>query len=365
MSEHMSGTPTELVFGHCDKCGKPRGENTLTTTTCAHCGSPYEQKTSTLNLDLEVTLEKHIDEITMTQSPVQAIGMECLNCRTTIKYHENQISIKCPFCSTHYQTKISQKIFLIEPSFFLPFQIDHATALASLRNWCTPKWLAPEKFRKIASNPKNLKTIFLPYWKYDCHTQSTYIGKKGVYFQTTKAYKTMEKGKPINKTRAVTQTQWTPVKGALTHSIDNVVIPATNAIPKKWVSKITPSTFSNLTAFNKDFDHSFVLYQTMAKEALQDAYAKIQKLIKKKIKIEIAGDRQKVSQIQTRFSQPSITGILVPVYICSFKHKNSNYQVLIDAQTGEVHGDSPFSNMKISFLLIFCIIGILLLLTYF
>lgn len=41
--------------------------------------------------------------------------------------------------------------------------------------------------------------------------------------------------------------------------------------------------------------------------------------------------------------------ILLPVWLSAYRYRNQQYQVMVNARTGEVQGDRPYSVWKITF----------------
>ena len=63
---------------------------------------------------------------------------------------------------------------------------------------------------------------------------------------------------------------------------------------------------------------------------------------------DIGGDEQRVSAVDTTYSDVSYKLILLPVWIAAYLHAGRSYQVLVNARTGEVIGERPYSAAKIA-----------------
>ena len=82
------------------------------------------------------------------------------------------------------------------------------------------------------------------------------------------------------------------------------------------------------------------------------------------IRQDIGGDRQNIFYVNTTYKDPTFKHILLPVWISAYKFKDKVYQFMINARTGEVQGDRPYSPVKIG-LTIFVVLLIVLMIYLF
>jgi hypothetical protein len=76
------------------------------------------------------------------------------------------------------------------------------------------------------------------------------------------------------------------------------------------------------------------------------------------VRKDIGGDEQRISELSTSYSAITFKHILLPVYIAAYRFNNKVYQVLVNACTGEVQGERPYSAWKIAGLVILILIVI-------
>jgi hypothetical protein len=62
----------------------------------------------------------------------------------------------------------------------------------------------------------------------------------------------------------------------------------------------------------------------------------------------IGGDDQRIITINTNFENITFKHILLPAYISSYNYKGKLYRFLVNARTGEVQGERPWSSSKIA-----------------
>ena len=71
--------------------------------------------------------------------------------------------------------------------------------------------------------------------------------------------------------------------------------------------------------------------------------------IRRDIKFDIGGDRQKIDRIETQISQVTYKHVLVPLWLAAYKYRGKSYRFVVNGQTGEVQGERPWSALKLFF----------------
>jgi hypothetical protein len=80
---------------------------------------------------------------------------------------------------------------------------------------------------------------------------------------------------------------------------------------------------------------------------------------------DIGGDHQRVHSVDTRYFDVTFKHALLPVWISAYLYAGKTYRFLVNARTGEVQGERPYSWVKILFAILtaLVVIGIILLAT--
>jgi hypothetical protein len=86
-------------------------------------------------------------------------------------------------------------------------------------------------------------------------------------------------------------------------------------------------------------------------------------VIRGTIRRDIGGDEQRISSMNTRYSNLTYKHILLPVWLSAYRYGGRLYQFLVNARTGEVQGDRPYSWIKITLAVLagLLVIGVLVL----
>ena len=65
-----------------------------------------------------------------------------------------------------------------------------------------------------------------------------------------------------------------------------------------------------------------------------------------------ARDTQRNLRIETFYKGQAFRLVLVPVMLLTYRYRRSQYQVLVNGRTGQMHGDTPVSSWKLAFVLL-------------
>jgi hypothetical protein len=71
-------------------------------------------------------------------------------------------------------------------------------------------------------------------------------------------------------------------------------------------------------------------------------------VIENSIRTKIGGDEQRIQFTNSTYNNPSFKHILLPVWVSAYRYNNKVFQFLINARTGEVQGQRPYSALKIT-----------------
>ncbi|MCA9049006.1 MAG: hypothetical protein KDA89_09785, partial [Planctomycetaceae bacterium] len=63
----------------------------------------------------------------------------------------------------------------------------------------------------------------------------------------------------------------------------------------------------------------------------------------------IGGDVQRVSSVDSRYEAITFKHLLLPVWLLAYRYQDRTFQIFINAATGEVQGERPYSIWKITF----------------
>jgi hypothetical protein len=87
----------------------------------------------------------------------------------------------------------------------------------------------------------------------------------------------------------------------------------------------------------------------------------MERTITQDVRRDIGGDEQRIDHVETATSNETFRHLLLPVWIGAYRFQGKVFQVVVNARTGEVQGERPYSAIKIAMLVIGILILILVL----
>lgn len=346
--ENTENKPSEGVKFACTGCGAYlKYEPGTQLLSCEYCGFENEiiRKDDPIEeLDYVEFLNNSASNKTITE---HFVTCESCNATSTIS---DLSSASCPYCSTPLIIKNAFTENVIQPKSLLPFKLDIGHAKDEFKKWLNSRWFAPSDLKKVLSID-NFKGIYLPYWTYDTYTYTSYTGEQGIYYYETEMYTVTENGKSVTQTRQVRKTRWYYVSGNVQVSFDDLLVPATKSLPPAYILQLEPWDMENLVPFDKSYLSGFITekYQIDLKEGFEVAKNMTEERIREVIRRDIGGDEQRINNKNTSYKNITFKHLLFPVYVSVYKYNNKLYQFLVNARTGEVQGERPYSWIKITF----------------
>lgn len=336
--------------------------------TCEFCGALNEIEKSTDVIE-EIDFDKFISEKLAGEEKQSIVTVKCTECGASTSLKPNVTSDQCPFCGTSLVVASGSTSSILKPKSLLPFKITQKEGFDLFRKWIKKLWFAPSALKKYVNSTDKFNGMYIPYWTYDSNTASSYTGARGTYYYVTEHYTTTENGRTVHKTRQVRKIRWTSVSGHVADNFDDVLILASKSLPLKYTEKLEPWDLNNLLPYDDKYLSGFRTesYQIDVKTGFDLAKVKMDEVIRQTVKRDIGGDEQKIYSVNTNYNDTTFKHVLLPLWISSYRYKNKVYRFLVNARTGEVQGERPWSVGKIILFSLACvavIAGVVLLYNY-
>ena len=292
-----------------------------------------------------------------------ALEVKCDSCGASVTFTPPEVAGECSFCGIKIVAQPKSADPLVAPEGLLPFGISSGQSTESVKKWLASRWFAPNALKKFAYH-ESIDGVYLPFWTYDAHTTSHYTGERGEHYYETQTYtETDAQGNTVTKTRQVQRTRWYSASGTLSRWMDDILVPATKSVSRPRLHSLEPWDLDALKPYEPEFLSGFKAqrYQVELPEGFEEAKLIMAPTIEQDVREDIGGDEQRISHIATSYSAVTFKHILLPIYIGAYRFNQKVYQIMVNARTGEVQGDRPYSFWKIFFFVLFLIavIGVL------
>lgn len=341
----------------CPSCGAKLDFNPKEQSLkCPYCGH-----LEAIEAGCPTTIEEHdyetfLDRLSLEETTIQGRSQEvrCPGCGAVVMLEDKVATDRCPFCTTNIESEPEPAHAIVPPESLLPFAVDDRQARNLFNQWIGSLWFAPTELKQLA-NLGQLAGVYLPYWTYDSMTHTTYRGQRGDNYTDTEYYTTTdEKGNAVTRSRTVIRTHWTPVSGRVEHFFDDILIYASRGLPESKVNELTPWDLENLTPFKPEYLSGFKTerYSVELPAGFEKARGIMDGHIRMLCMQDIGGDHQIVDSVNTRHNGVTFKHLLLPIWLAAYRYHDKLFRIMVNARTGEVVGDRPYSIAKIVSLVI-------------
>lgn len=345
-----SGAPPEKITA-CKQCGADlKFAPGVSMLKCPYCEHEMEIEVDHAALAAaheEQDFHAALAAVSEQKETFEVHTVKCGTCAAETSFSKNIDADECPYCGTSIVRggEATQKI--IKPQGLLPFKIVQKAALELFQGWIKSRWFAPNKLKLYARVDSKLQGVYVPHWTYDSNTTTDYTGQRGEHYWVTEHY-TDSQGK--SQTRRVRKTRWYYASGRVYNSFDDVLVLASESLPRKHAEKLEPWDLRELMPYQEEFLSGFRAenYSVGLEAGFERAKQLMAPQINQTIRRDIGGDEQRISSTQVQYSNISFKHLLLPVWVSAFRFKDKVFRFLVNARTGEVQGERPWSWLKIT-----------------
>jgi predicted RNA-binding Zn-ribbon protein involved in translation (DUF1610 family) len=290
------------------------------------------------------------------QRPIDIVSVvKCDGCGAEVTPPANVTSFPCSFCGVNIVAK-SRECSVIRPNAVLPFRVTRDQATGAFKQWLAKLWWAPSSLRKQNMLDAPVAGMYLPAWTYDAQTTTQYRGQRGDAYYVTEYYTVNGR----RQSRQVRKIRWSPASGTVRVPFDDVLILASESLPRKKVEALTPWDLKECVEYKEEYLAGFAAerYQTPLQEGFGLAMLRMEPVINSAIRSDIGGDEQQISATQTQYASVTFKHLLLPIWMSAYRYRGKIFRFLVNARTGEVQGERPYSALKITLAVIMAIIFI-------
>jgi predicted RNA-binding Zn-ribbon protein involved in translation (DUF1610 family) len=315
---------------------------------CPYCGDETHIPASEEGLD-EQDFEATLVALERDAETEESSAVQCPACAALVEPEAAQEAFPCPYCGSGI-VATARSDRRIKPAALLPFRVDRAQATRAFRTWIKRLWFAPNALKRLAQVEGRLRGLYAPYWTYDSDTASTYTGQRGDDYTVTRTRTVVRDGKPETETYTEVETNWTRVRGRVARDFDDVLVVGSNSLPRTLAEELEPWDLGELVAYADEYLSGFTAerYQVDLRTGWKRAVERMTEVIRTDVRSDIGGDRQRIDSLRTTHSAVTFKHVLLPMWICSYRYRDKIYRFLVNARTGEVQGQRPWSWVKIT-----------------
>ena len=305
---------------------------------CGNCGT--ENRAATVRA-LSASEDSTAETKRVATTQIAAIyAFACESCGASMSYDASAQALRCPFCgSTRLQSRPDART--LKPERVVVSRIDRAAVEQTLRGWLAEGFWQPGD-AAAASVLASATQVYVPFWMFSAGTQTNWVG---------------DQSPPPVYSRA----DWYSLSGQHRGQHAAIAVAASSVLLSSEIDAILPFEIRDSEAA-QSID--------LANEVVEDfrlPRAQARQLARGKIELAESQACQQyfngsVRNLHVNVVISDMLGrtMLAPVWIMVYRYRDKPYRVLVNAQTGKLHGSKPVSVMKISFAVIAFVIIILI-----
>ena len=332
----------------CEACGGELHFNIeLQQLKCRHCGNTH-------------TLEE-IDQIVVERDLIHALALiregelsksatflddekevVCQNCGGHTTFTGSLTADRCPYCATPIQRDdVHDAPARLAVDGVLPFGVTEDRAEELIQEWINSRWFAPSEFKKY-HRTGSFSSVYTAYFTYDAETSTRYRGQRGDYYTVTV-------GSGQNR-RTETRIRWRPAAGSVHNIFDDVPVFANQGFERERVAKLEPWPTGDAKPYSAEYvaGHLCRTYDHDVEACLPQATGRMEEEIRNDVRRNIGGDQQRITSININWQNMGYKHLLLPIWLLTVIYQQRPFQVYINGATGEVHGQRPYSKVKIA-----------------
>ena len=342
----------------CDECGADLEFSIGTQSLkCPFCGAvktiAVAEDAAVVEHDFHAMLEQlktlRLQGVQNDETAEGEHAIRCGSCGAEVVFQGTLTSSQCPYCACPLQRdKIHDAPTRIPVDGVLPFQVSEPDAAGQLRHWVGSLWWAPNEFLRQGASGK-FNGIYLPYYTFDSLTDTKYSGQRGDYY-----FVTVGEGKDQRQERRI---NWSFRSGEFQRFFDDVLIVATSDQSRALIESLEPWPLEKCMPFTQQVLGGFFArtYDVLLDDGFAQARQRMENVLTGDVRQRIGGDEQSISSQQTSYGGVTFKHLLLPVWLLAYRYQEKSYRVVINAVTGEVSGERPYSVVKIAGAVLFAV----------
>jgi hypothetical protein len=228
------------------------------------------------------------------------------------------LSLTCPYCGAVYVTETAESHEIMPPHALIPFAISAYEAKKALRSWFIKHQIEHPRVAPFVG-------IYLPVWTFDVGGEVRWNGL-------------VERGD-----------DWVPINGNHLAFYDDVLVPGSSKLPDNLVHGFEEFDLSQIVAYAARYLADWPAERYT--QPLADASLIARKIVLKDLRKNSAkltrGEYVRNLRLNSQgLTVESFKLLLLPVWVIHYKLEGDVFDVVINGQTGIVHGERPLRGIR-------------------
>ena len=317
-----------VVSFNCPQCDGTTAFNALDGgLTCSYCGYHEPPK--------KPIVGKGAEEFEFTVTTIQRAthgwgvartDLHCQRCGAHTIIPPDTLTHTCPFCGSNNVIQQKAPQDTLRPRFLIPFKLESEACNKIAREWLGSSWMTPGSLRRLA-RVADFSPVFIPFWTFDSLATAHWRAEVG----------------RTQKTKNGTRTVWRWESGRLTKIFDDLIISGSTRLSRRLLSQIEEYDLHDLLEYEPKLlaGQQAQAYDLSLDAAWEQARHTMRKTTREACKKKASTRKIRNFTMNLKFSDESWRYILLPVYIAVYHYQGTQFQVMVNGQTGQISGQRP------------------------
>lgn len=287
-----------------------------------------------------------------TEAAAVPVGttLQCEGCGAQIQVAAGLRTAKCPYCASPAVIERPTDPSRPEPTFILGFVVTEEVARATARKWLRRAWFAPSAFRR--ADLADVRGMYLPAYLYTAEAHARYDASIGENYVVVETYTTTDsKGRTVTRTRTRTKTEWRELTGEWAAFVDDVIVTSSRGLPNDELEAIEPFDLRALMRFSPAVLAGWIAEDPSLSPTacMQQARQEAEAGIGQRLAAHMPGDKHRDLQFRFTLKNENLELVMLPVWVLAVRHAADRppVRLVVNGQTGKLHGRAPKSWVKI------------------
>jgi hypothetical protein len=237
---------------------------------------------------------------------------------------------------------------------FVPFVLDESMARASFAAWTRSLKLAPRDFAQ-AAKIIGVTPVWVPMWLASAVVTAKWLGKKGsTRFDTEAVNGSDGKMKP----RSVSRVEYTEVSGDFSERLECIVLDAGAALGDNVPTLLDQSSAQYAQSAGALPNGEIAIKAARVDRASAEIHLRsvADRRARSEVLFKMGGAQSEITKFDMRLDAVELAQVYCPVFAGRYTYAGIEQPFWVNADSGEVDGDSPLSKGKLG--LIAAIVGL-------
>jgi hypothetical protein len=290
---------------------------------------------------------EHASQSPADLSTIHPSRLLCQGCGAALRVDPSVRTATCPYCDSPQVIERPPDATRPEPVFALGFSVGKNVAHEKVRAWLRRR-TAFARSGVHNARPEEVKGVYVPAYLFSGIARAEYSAEIGeTYYET----QTVGTGKN-RRTQTVQRTEWHSLRGPYAAYLSDVLVTASRGVNNDELEAVEPFDLRQMVRYTPA-----VISGWVAEEASMDpaecaalGRAEADAAIAQRVRSFLPGDTQQNLQQRTQLESEALDLCLVPLWIFALRYAPGSppMRVLVNGQTGKVHGAVPLSWVKIT-----------------